>query len=269
MLALRSLIGRRSEPRTAAGEQVYAIGDVHGRPDLLEAMLVAIAKHASARPPVPSTRIVFIGDIVDRGPSSREALERLMEAQSRMPGIITLMGNHEEMLLRALAGDEFTLRGWMRVGGAETVTSFGLAPLAEGEDPVPWIAELRRAVPSEWVEWIRGWPLTAQSGDYFFCHAGIRPGVPLKRQTRRDFLWAREDFLDDTRHHGAVIVHGHTISPEVELLRNRIGIDTGAYRSGTLSAIHLHGTEMEVLKVGEPTNAAVPAREPIEDSLAR
>ncbi|SFS11010.1 metallophosphoesterase family protein [Sphingomonas jatrophae] len=256
MIVLRSLFGKRGAPRTAPGERVYAIGDVHGRPDLLDAMLVEIARHGSARGPAAQTHIVFIGDIIDRGPDSRGALERLEAATRRAPEIVTLLGNHEEMMLRALAGDEPTLRGWMRVGGAETVASFGLPPFAEAEDPVPWIAELRRAVPAEWVEWIRGWPLIVRSGDYFLCHAGIKPGVPLKRQLRRDFLWSREEFLDDMRDHGAVIVHGHTISDSVELRGNRIGIDTGAYRTGTLSAVCLDGETVEVLAVHRGEAAA-------------
>jgi len=258
LFGFRSLIGRRSNPRTAPGERVYAIGDVHGMPDLLDAMLMAIGRHASTGPSSTRTRIVFIGDIVDRGPNSREALYRLRDAQDRMPEIITLLGNHEEMLLRALMGDESSLRGWMRVGGAETVESFGLKPLVEGEDAVPWIAELQRAIPDDLINWIRSWPLTARSGDYFFCHAGVRPGVPLKRQMRRDLLWARDEFLKDTRDHGAVIVHGHTISEDIELRGNRIGVDTGAYHSGKLSAVCLDGEDVEILTVGQPVRADLP-----------
>jgi serine/threonine protein phosphatase 1 len=166
-----------------------------------------------------------------------------------MPELMILLGNHEEMLLRALAGDEATARGWMRVGGAETVKSFGLAPLVEGEDAVPWVAALRKAVPAAQAEWIATWPLTARSGDYLFVHAGVRPGVPLKRQVRPHFLWGHEAFLEDTRDHGAVIVHGHTIIPEVDIRSNRIGIDTGAYNSNRLSAICLDGAAQTVLTV--------------------
>lgn len=220
-------------------------------PDLLEAMLTAIGQHASASGSSSHVRIVFIGDIVDRGPSSREALYRLREAQDRMPEIVTILGNHEEMLLRALKGDEFSLRGWMQVGGAETVRSFGLEPLGEDDDAVPWLEELQRAIPTELVDWISDWPLTARSGDYFFCHAGIRPGIPLKRQVRRDLLWSRDEFLNDARDHGAVIVHGHTICENIELMSNRIGVDTGAYRSGRLSAVCLDGESVEILTVGD------------------
>jgi serine/threonine protein phosphatase 1 len=244
--AFRALFGGPAAPRTQPGTRVYAIGDVHGRPDLLERMLDAVERHDAQRGPRTRREVVLVGDIIDRGPHPRAALQVLHNAARHFPGLVTLLGNHEEMLLRALAGDEVTIRGWMRVGGAETVESFGLAPLAEGED---FVAALQRAVPSEWVEWLQSWPLTARSGDYFICHAGVKPGVALARQSRRDLLWVRDEFLGDPRDHGAIIVHGHTISEEVEIRRNRIGIDTGAYRTGTLSAVCLEGTEVEVLTV--------------------
>lgn len=218
-------------------------------------MIEAIERDDARRAAAVRTRIVLVGDIIDRGPQSREALRVLEAAQRRLPELVTLLGNHEEMLLRALRGDEATIRGWMRVGGAETVESFGLAPLGEHEDALPWLAQLQRAMPPEWVDWIEGWPLTVQSGDYFICHAGIRPGVPLHRQSRRDLLWSREEFRHDERHHGAVIVHGHTISGDVELRTNRIGIDTGAYRTGTLSAVRLEGTDVEVVAVRKDDGA--------------
>jgi serine/threonine protein phosphatase 1 len=247
--AFRALFGGHAAPRTEPGTRVYAIGDVHGRPDMLARMLDAVERHDTQRGPRTRREVVFVGDIIDRGPHSREALQVLHNAGRHFPGLVTLLGNHEEMLLRALAGDEVTIRGWMRVGGAETVESFGLAPLAEGEDAVPFVTALQRAVPSEWVEWLQSWPLTARTGDYFICHAGVKPGVALARQSRRDLLWARHEFLEDPRDHGAIIVHGHTISEEVEIRRNRIGIDTGAYRTGTLSAVCLEGTDVEVLTV--------------------
>jgi len=249
MRALRNLWSRSKGPATAPGERVYVVGDVHGRADLLERMLAEIARHAGSSPPVSRTSVVFVGDIIDRGPHSREALALLDQARDRMPELVTLLGNHEEMLLRSIAGDETALRGWMRYGGAETVESFGLAPLAEEADAVPYVAALRRAVPDAWVEWLKSWPLTARSGDYFICHAGVKAGVALNRQARRDLLWARAGFVDNAHDHGSVIVHGHTITDAVEILPNRIGIDTGAYCTGTLSAVCLEGTRVDVLAV--------------------
>jgi serine/threonine protein phosphatase 1 len=255
MKALRNLWRKPNEPATAPGERVYVIGDVHGRADLLESMLAEIARHAGSSPPVARTKVVFVGDIIDRGPHSREALALLAEARDRLPELVTLLGNHEEMLLRSVDGDETALRGWMRHGGAETVASFGLPPLAEDADAVPYISALRRAVPVEWIEWLETWPLTERSGDYFIVHAGVRRGVPLNRQARRDLLWARAGFVDNLHDHGSVIVHGHTISDGVELLANRIGIDTGAYCTGKLSAVCLDGTRVDVLAVHGPASA--------------
>ena len=252
MRTLRNIFGRSGQPATAPGERVYAVGDVHGRADLLQEMLAIVARHAASLRPVARTQLVFVGDIIDRGPDSRKALALFNDARHRMPELVTLLGNHEEMLLRSLAGDETALRSWMRHGGAETVVSFGLAPLAEDADAVPYIAALRRAVPAEWVDWLKTWPLTARSGDYFICHAGVKPGIALNRQARRDLLWARDGFVDNLHDHGSVIVHGHTISAEVEVRPNRIGIDTGAYRTGMLSAVCLEGTSVDVLTAHGP-----------------
>lgn len=234
-------------PSTEAGERIYAVGDVHGRYDLLRALLDRIGAHTGALPPARSLHIVFLGDIVDRGPQSLEVMELLHDLQSKTDRVLVLLGNHEEAMLQAIGGDVEMLGDWMKVGGAATVRSFGLEPFRRGDDAADYLRRLRAAVPREWVAWLRKLPLTAQSGDYFFCHAGIRPGVALRRQARGDLLWIREDFLDDERPHGAVIVHGHSIEPKVEIRANRIGIDTGAYRTGALTALYLEDDRQEVL----------------------
>lgn len=224
---------------------MYAIGDVHGCVDLLDALWARIMAHQASRP-AAATQIVFLGDIVDRGPNSRGALAWLDAKRHEVPGITTLLGNHEEMLLRTCDRDPMSFTNWLRNGGAEAVTSFGLPPF-DGGDAGSYIEAVRAAVSPEWIEWIRRWPLTAVSGDYFFCHAGVRPGVALRKQQRRELLWIREEFMDDPRDHGAVVVHGHTITPKVEVLANRIGVDTGAYATGVLSAVCLDGTSVEVI----------------------
>ncbi|MFL0412568.1 metallophosphoesterase family protein [uncultured Sphingomonas sp.] len=244
--ALRNLARRNRAPSTAPGERIYAIGDVHGCIEQLEELWATITAHAAARPDPRAMRIIFLGDIVDRGPDTRGALQWLDRLHHEAPGIVTLMGNHEEMLIRACERDPMTFANWLRNGGNDTARSFGLPPF-DGEDAGAYIEELRAAIGPEWIEWMRGWPLTATSGDYFFCHAGVKPGVALRKQHRRDLLWIREDFLDSQRDHGAVIVHGHTISPFVELRPNRIGLDTGAYQSGVLSAVYLEDSAIEVL----------------------
>ncbi|MEP9401769.1 metallophosphoesterase family protein [Sphingomonas sp. VNH70] len=239
-------------PSTDSGERIYAVGDIHGRYDLLRQMIDRIGEHSATLPPPRSLHIVFIGDLIDRGRQSAQVLEFLHDLQTRSDRVIVLLGNHEEAMLRALDGDVATLRGWMGVGGRETLESFGIAPLEEGEDVRDFLRRMRAAIPRRWVQWLQRLPLTARSGDYFFCHAGIRPGVPLRRQAREDLLWIRDDFLEDERAHGAVIVHGHSIEPSVQLRANRIGIDTGAYRTGVLSAVYLEGERSEVLSVRAP-----------------
>lgn len=239
-------------PRTQPGERIYAVGDVHGRYDLLRALLDQIGAHCAALPPAQSLHVVFLGDIIDRGPQSFEVLELLHDLQSKSERVVVLLGNHEEAMLQALDGKANMLRDWMRVGGAATVQSFGLEPFDSATDSSDYLRAMRAVVPREWVAWMKRLPLTAQSGDYLFCHAGIRPGVPLRRQVRDDLLWIRDDFLDDERSHPLVIVHGHSIEQSVEIRSNRIGIDTGAYRTGTLTALYLEDDKQEVISVRLP-----------------
>jgi serine/threonine protein phosphatase 1 len=245
--AASHLAGELILPSTDPGDRVYAVGDVHGRFDLLQLLLDRIGEHAAALPPSESLHILFLGDIVDRGPQSFQVMETLHRLETGSDGVVVLLGNHEEAMLQALDGKTDVLRDWMKVGGAATVRSFGLEPFHRGDDAGDYLRRLRAAVPREWVAWLRRLPLTARSGDYLFCHAGIRPGVALRRQTRNDLLWIREDFLGDTRDHGAVIVHGHSVEPQVALRANRIGIDTGAYKTGELTALYLEGDKQEVL----------------------
>lgn len=236
-------------PSTDAGERIYAVGDVHGRFDLLQRMIEKIGDHSNALPPAKSLHILFLGDLIDRGPQSAQILHFLFELQRQSNRIIVLQGNHEEVLLQSLDGNVEVLNAWLRFGGLETLRSFGLSAPAEGEDLRSYLRNVRATIPSQWVEWLRRLPLTARSGDYFFCHAGIRPGVGLRRQDREDLLWIREEFLSDRRDHGAVIVHGHSIEAAVQFRDNRIGIDTGAYRTGVLTALYLEGEKQELLSV--------------------
>jgi len=237
-------------PRTDKGGRVYAIGDIHGRYDLLTELLDRVGEHSAALPPSQSLHIVFLGDIIDRGPQSAQALELIFDLQSKSDNVILLLGNHEEAMLHALDGSVDSLRGWMGVGGDATVRSFGLEPWRRDEDPVGYLRRLRGVIPREWVGWLKRLPLSARSGDYFFCHAGVRPGVSLRRQLRQDLLWIREDFLDDPAYHGAIIVHGHSVEQAVSIRHNRIGIDTGAYHTGVLTALYLEDTRQEIISTG-------------------
>jgi serine/threonine protein phosphatase 1 len=236
-------------PSTDSGERIYVVGDVHGCYDLLRRLIDKIGDHSNALPPVRSLHIVFLGDLVDRGGQSAQVIEFLYDLQANSNRIIILQGNHEDAMLRSLDGDLATLRSWIGVGGRETLRSFGLDEPEPGADLREYLREVRAVIPRRWLAWLQRLPLTARSGDYFFCHAGVRPGVPLRRQSRDDLLWIRDEFLDDSRSHGAVVVHGHSIVPQVEFRNNRIGVDTGAYRSGILSALYLEGDRKEVIAV--------------------
>ena len=216
-------------------------------------MLIArIGEHSASLPPARSLYVVLIGDIVDRGPQSAEVLAMLYSLQRQNSRVIVLLGNHEEAMLQALDGDPDALRRWLAVGGDATLASFGIAPLRVGDDPRDYMNSARRAIPRQWLAWLRQLPLSVQSGDYYFVHAGVRPGVALARQVREDMLWIRREFLRHERDFGAIIVHGHSVTPDVDIRQNRIGIDTGAYRTGVLSAIYLEGDKRDILAVSLP-----------------
>jgi serine/threonine protein phosphatase 1 len=248
---------RQSGPAGARGWRAYAIGDVHGRLDLLEELLEKI--HADiARRPARKVLLVFVGDLIDRGPSSAQVVERLRTY--RHPGVqpMFLLGNHEEVLLRILAGEAELITKWRRFGGAECLASYRvdrdkLAALSD-EDALPLV---REAVPKEHVEFLESFDDSCRFGDYLFVHAGIRPGVEIDQQKQSDLRWIREPFLFDETDHGFVVVHGHTIRPEVEIRPNRIGIDTGAYRSGVLSALAIDGSATWLLDTRMPAAQGV------------
>lgn len=236
----------RSLPSTAAGDRVIAIGDVHGRYDLL----CELISRLEVEPPLPGgrTSLVFIGDLVDRGPHSRQVLHLVRHAQAMQPDVIVLKGNHEEAMAGAWRGDMDALSGWLGVGGIETLESFGVDPeRLDPHRPDRALPLLRAAVPEVVIDWLDALPLWWRSGDYLLVHAGIRPGIPLERQDPSDLLWIRQEFLDHEAAHEAMIVHGHTVVPDVEIRDNRIGIDTGAYLTDRLSALCLSGTERRIV----------------------
>lgn len=252
-LRLRKVSGAdvSAEPSTGPGDRVYAIGDIHGRYDLLLDLMAQIEAHNRARAPAESLHIVVLGDMIDRGPDSAETLRFLHDIQTRSTRLITLRGNHEDMMLRALSGEPGLMRAWMKTGGRATLRSFGVTPPSQDDEIAAARDAFASSLPRALYKWVNELPLTAQSGDYLFCHAGIRPGVPLKMQAHKDLLWIREDFLPDERDHGFVVVHGHSVSAEVEERSNRIGIDTGAYRTGVLTALFLEGVEREIITARE------------------
>ena len=230
-------LGRDAAPRGKAGARAYAVGDIHGRLDLLDALLARIEADMAAREP-RRTFIVFLGDLIDRGADSAGVVERLRTYRPRHARPIFLAGNHEEVMLEILGGRADILADWMKFGGAECAASYGIdVDRLRRMDEAEALEVLRKAVPRAHVEFLEGFGDTFSFGDYLFVHAGIRPGLALDAQDRKDLRWIREPFLSDVKEHGFMVVHGHTIVETVQERPNRIGIDTGAYRSNVLTAL--------------------------------
>jgi serine/threonine protein phosphatase 1 len=186
--------------------------------------------------------LIVLGDFIDRGPESRKLIRSFMLAQQRNASLDVLLGNHEALLLDSLTGDEHAQKLWLKMGGLATLESFGIDPPDEDESPMSLAERLIDGIGADIIEWLRDLPVSLQSGDYLFCHAGVKPGVPLRNQKREDMLWIRKAFMESNRNHGAVIVHGHSIVEDVEVRRNRISLDTAAYSTGKLSSVRLDGT---------------------------
>ena len=238
----------RPSSATPAGSRLYAVGDIHGRADLLEALLEQIEADA-ARHPQPAKRLIYLGDYVDRGPASSAVIDLVLH--NGPPGIevVPLMGNHEEMMLRFLE-DIAVARTWMMNGGDATLLSYGVEPpsmFAGTPRLLQAQQQFAEHLPARHWSFLQGLATSRAEGDYLFVHAGVRPGVALDRQRTEDLLWIRDEFLDSDRDFGKVVVHGHSISLDPEFRPNRIGIDTGAYRSGQLTCLVLDGAERTLL----------------------
>jgi diadenosine tetraphosphatase ApaH/serine/threonine PP2A family protein phosphatase len=235
-------------PRVPEGVVVYAVGDIHGRLDLLSALLAKIAADA-ATTVAPRRVLVFLGDYVDRGNDSRGVLDRLSAGIAGFESVC-LKGNHEEVLLDFLV-DPSLWEEWRRFGGLETLASYGVSHALLFE-PLIAPAAIRDAflarLPERHLRFLKDLRLSYQCGDYYFVHAGARPGVALEDQVPADQLWIREEFLGaGDAFGGRVVVHGHTPKPQPEKWAFRIGIDTGAYLTGHLTAVRLEGADARFL----------------------
>jgi len=255
IMPVRALL-RLVNPRQAAthripdGQRIYAVGDIHGRLDLLDDLLTQIAADDAARSRA-QTEIVFLGDLVDRGPDSRGVVDRLLSFSKGPTPARFLLGNHEEVFLRALTGDLKALRFFGRIGGRETIRSYGFSEEEyRGLDYEALSARLVERVPTEHIAFLSSFEDMIEIGDYLFVHAGIRPGVDFAAQETSDLRWIREDFLRCKDSFGKFIIHGHTITEAVDVQPNRIGIDTGAFDSGRLTAIGLEGADRWFLETG-------------------
>ncbi|MGJ3648272.1 metallophosphoesterase [Sphingomonas sp. GlSt437] len=234
--------------RLPAGLRVYAIGDVHGRFDCLLQIERAIARDHGLRAPVEQALVIFLGDYVDRGLSSREVLERLTQPGFAGLPARYLIGNHEDAMLRFLAEPRDTA-AWLNWGGAATLASYGIAI-----SPTPTPAQLTAAgralaaaLPKAHHDFLVRLELAIELGDFAFVHAGIRPGIALNRQRRADLLEIREPFLSSEALHPRRIVHGHTVTADPVIFANRISIDTGAYATGRLTAAVIEDDRVDIL----------------------
>ena len=242
---------KKSAAAVPSGQRIYAIGDIHGCYKELSSLLALIdadhearetTKAAGQKDEPSSQHIIFLGDYVDRGPESQAVIETLLALKQHRANVVTLKGNHEAAMLDFLDHPE-DLDHWLNWGGEDTLRSYGISPIL-GRPPLELSNELKRQLPKTHEQFLRTLPLTHQAGDYFFVHAGIRPGIAIEEQKEEDLLWIRKRFQNappDERP-DRVIVHGHDPVKKPVDVGWRIAVDTGACWTGTLCAVVLEGT---------------------------
>jgi serine/threonine protein phosphatase 1 len=237
---------RKERPRIPAGRRVYAVGDIHGRADLLAELFKRIDDDLRSRPKTNAIQ-VFLGDYIDRGPHSREVIDLLL-ARRGSHRTMFLKGNHEDCVLRVLT-DPSAFSEWKMIGGLSTILSYGVVAIGhhDTQSHSRMAAAVAEAIPESHHSFLRSLKLSFSVGDYFFAHAGVRPGIPLATQSPQDLLWIRDDFLLHEEDFGKIIVHGHTPAMEPEIRRNRINIDTGAYATGRLTCLVLENDQLSFL----------------------
>lgn len=231
------------------GQLVYAVGDIHGRFDLLQDLLARIEEDRSRRWGVDACRIVFLGDYVDRGFQSRDVLHHLLTLSNEGNDILCLRGNHEDMML-GFIDDPVMYEGWLQYGGLATLASYGVAvndTTTVGADLLATAARLKDALPEAHYHFLHGMPASHQIGDYVFVHAGLRPGVALADQTKADMWSIRHEFTEANHDFGVRVVHGHTGVQNPLLLPHRVAVDTIAYATGRLTAAAIQGETVDFL----------------------
>lgn len=248
----KRLTGASSSPaqvsrkyRILDGEIVYAVGDIHGRLDLLEQAIDAIGRSATKFPAASKRRIVFLGDYVDRGPDSAGTIEYLLNHRFAEFAPTFLRGNHEQAMLDFLDAASPN-PAWLNFGGVAALASYGIAAADRSVESIR--DEMRDRVPSAHIDFLRRTEMSKSIGDYLFVHAGIRPGIAIERQIPQDFMWIREPFLSENKPFDFRVVHGHTITEYPDIRPNRIGIDTGAYASGVLTVLALWDDKLDFIQ---------------------
>lgn len=238
------------KPRITPNQRLLVIGDIHGQANLFAEMMrrFQLLSTTHLGNPVEQNKVIILGDFIDRGPSSM-AILRALHLLEETSSLIVLKGNHEAALLDCAYGRTDPHSGWLTFGGSEFLRSAGIKDPSVWNDPDQFAKQLRNHLGDDLLNWLNRRPDRYADGDFFFCHAGVRPGIKLAEQAEEDLLSIRGEFLGSWRHHGKIIVHGHSIEPAVCVRWNRIGIDTGAYRSGTLSALVLNDDCAWVLQV--------------------
>jgi len=233
----------RSKPRLPDGIRIYAVSDVHGCADLLRRVFSAIDLHLSRAGPARALH-VFLGDYIDRGPASQETIDLLIERSLRHETIF-LKGNHEQFLFEVLQ-DATRLDAWKDYGGFQTLMSYGISPSLkpDHDEQRELVQALKNAMPPRHRQFFGSLRTNFVCGDFFFVHAGVKPGVPLRRQRQEDLLWIRDEFLQSDQDFGKFVVHGHTPVPSPDIRPNRINIDTGAYATGILTLLTIQGDRM-------------------------
>jgi len=233
------------------GGLIYAVGDVHGCYDQLRNLLEKIAADARERSGGRPVSLIFCGDYIDRGPASREVVDALWWLTCHGPfDLHCLKGNHEQGLLDYL-DNPAAVADWMEFGGLETLRSYGVAAPEVYADPDEHCRardDLLESMPAAHLKFFESLELMVGIGDYVFVHAGVRPGVPLEKQAVRDLLWIRQEWIENERPAERIVIHGHSwIDREPDVCPHRIGIDTGAYETGVLSAVRIEDGQIGFL----------------------
>ena len=240
-----------AKPSTG-GRLVYAVGDVHGRLDLLDPLIRRIADDVLQQRPSERPMLVFVGDYVDRGLESKGVIDRLIALRAEAAfEVRTLKGNHEEAMINFLS-DATVGAEWVEYGGAQTLVSYGVNPPKQRDNAADWERareEFGQLMPPSHLAFLSGLELIMVVGDYAFVHAGLRPGLSIQDQDEHDLMWIRDVFLNERRPFEKVVVHGHTPEETPFVGERRIGIDTGAYATGVLTAVRLMGEERAILQV--------------------